>query len=265
MNDNEIDIPLEQAIILLCYVPGAIGFYKRNSIRHVDKINRENLFSLCLIDSPLESCRRTNLGDNLILKFVDYWNDSYYRPRFFEKPFGTLRELFDRDSDFNERFNELIQERSGKLSTAQPNQDAQPDQEQTDTAEQTDTPNQEQPRAASSSIEKNPPKQPRADVDSSEQPKRKKASKNDVLGAMALLRKRAETPNITDWEKGTIILFLRDKKYNLELSKKTKIGKYWAIIYDHKKDAPPPQWNRADIQQALEDLASDGINFDWFL
>lgn len=254
MNDN--DIRLDEALILLCFVPGAMGFYKRNSIRHVDKIHREKLFSLCLIDSPSESCRRTILGDNLILKFVDYWNYSYYRPYFKEQPFGTLRELFDRDSDFNERFK---QERSGKLSTAQPNR------ERTDAAEQTDTPNQEQTRAANSSIEKEPPKQPRADVVSSEQPKRKKASEKDVLEAMTLLRERAETPNIKDWEKGTITLFLRDNGYNLELSKKTKIGKYWAIIYEHKKETPPPHWYQSDIQEARDDLSRDGINFDWFL
>ena len=152
----------------------------------------------------------------------------------------------------------FLDEISAHTSTAsQPNPAEQPKPEQTDTPNQT--------RAASSSNEKEPPKQPRAGAGSSEQPKRKKASEKDVLEAMDLLRKRAETPNITDWENGTITLFLRDKGYSLELSKKTKIGKYWAIIYEHKKETPPPHWKQSDVQKARDDLSRDGINFDWFL
>lgn len=96
-------------------------------------------------------------------------------------------------------------------------------------------------------------------------PKRKKASENDVLEAMDLLKARAETPNIKDWEKGTITLYLRSKGYNLELAKKTKIGKYWAIIYEQKTGTPPPHWRYSDIQKARDDLSRDGIDFDWFL
>lgn len=140
-----------------------------------------------------------------------------------------------------------------------------------DAAEQSDAANQErtdaaaQPPAASSSIEKEPSKHPRAGGGSSEQSRRKKASEIDVLKAMELLRERAETPNIKDWEKGTIVLFLKEKGYNLELSKKTKIGKYWAILYEKKTGAPPPHWYQSDIQEARRVLTRDGINFDWFL
>lgn len=156
--------------------------------------------------------------------------------------------------------NKVLDEISARTSTAsQPNQEAQPNQERTDAAERT------QPRAASSSNEKEQPKQTRAGADSSEQQTRKKAKEKDVQEAMELLRKRAETPNIKDWEKGTIILFLSSKGYNLELSKKTKIGKCWAIIYEQKTGAPPSHWYQSDIQKARDDLARDGIDFDWFL
>ena len=140
MNDNDNDIDLEKVLTLLCYVPGA-GFYKRCSIRNVDEIDRKKLFSLCLIDSTLESCRRTILGDRLILEFVRCWDNSYPKPYFKEQPFGTLLEFLERDKDFNERYKRLIQERSGEYSTAQPNR------ERTDAAEQT------QPRAGSDSSE----------------------------------------------------------------------------------------------------------------
>lgn len=118
MNDN--DIRLDEAITLLCYVPGE-GFYKRYSIRHVDEIDRKKLFSLCLIDSPSDSCRRTILGDKLIMKFVRCWGDSYTRPYFKEEPpFVTLLEFLENDSDFMERYKRLLQERSGELSAPVP-------------------------------------------------------------------------------------------------------------------------------------------------
>ena len=94
---------------------------------------------------------------------------------------------------------------------------------------------------------------------------RRKANKKDVLDAMKLLKDRAETPNIKDWEKGTIILFLSSKGYNLDVSKKTRIGKYWAIIYEKKIGSPPPHWYYSDIQKAQRDLFKAGISLDWLL
>ncbi len=126
-------------------------------------------------------------------------------------------------------------------------------------AEQTD------PAAQTPGASRQAGKKPRAGADSSEQSKRKKASDEEIRGAMKLLKDKAEKTNSKDWEKGTIILFLKEKGFDLELSKKTKIGKYWAILYEKKIGSPPSHWYYSDIQQAQQDLLKAGISLDWLL
>ena len=92
-----------------------------------------------------------------------------------------------------------------------------------------------------------------------------KASEEDVAKAMKLLQMRAEDPSVVDWRKSTIIKYLSIYGIKLDVCKKTKIGKYWAVIYNHKKRTPPPRWEKDDVTKARRDLKRDHIDFDWLL
>ncbi len=95
--------------------------------------------------------------------------------------------------------------------------------------------------------------------------KRYKASEEDVTNAMMLLKTRAEDPKFVDWRKSAIIKYLSVNGIKLDISKKTKIGKYWAVIYYHKKRKLPPRWGKDDVTKARRDLKRDHIYFDWLL
>lgn len=103
-------------------------------------------------------------------------------------------------------------------------------------------------------------KQPEGE--STAKPKRHKATEEVVKGAMDLLIKRAKDSTSKDWEKGTIKTYLSANGYVLEISKKTKIGKLWAVLYDNKKQDPPCHWFKEDIDKARQDLLKDGINIE---
>lgn len=92
-----------------------------------------------------------------------------------------------------------------------------------------------------------------------------KAREEEVIRAMGLLQKRAENASFDDWKKSAIVKYLSVNGIKLEISKKTKIGKYWAVIYNHKKRTPPPRWDKDDVKKARRDLKRDHIDFDWFL
>lgn len=93
-----------------------------------------------------------------------------------------------------------------------------------------------------------------------------KSTADDIQKAMRLLKKRLEDSKTPDWEIPTIKQYLKDKMgYCPEISPKTKLGKYWAILYSHRKKTSPKKWKEDMVIKARKELESDGVSFKFLL
>ncbi len=95
---------------------------------------------------------------------------------------------------------------------------------------------------------------------------RRKSTADDIQNAMWLLKERLENSKTTDWEISTIELYLKSEmEYSPTISPKTKLGKYWAILYNHRKKTPPKKWKEDMVTKARKELENDGVSFDFLL
>ena len=95
---------------------------------------------------------------------------------------------------------------------------------------------------------------------------RHKSTADDIQEAMRLLKERLKDSKTPDWEIPTIEQYLKDKMgYCPEISPKTKLGKYWAILYSHRKRTLPKKWDVDMVKKAKKELESDGVSFEFLL
>ena len=123
----EQDLYLEETLIYLSEIKDGkqAKFYFENDI--ISRYDLRVLYYWGLIDVYGCSCiRKTTLGNKLLYKYFETWNKGRYsKPLFKEAVYGTLKELFERDSDFKKRLIELLQRRKEqkyKISSSDNNQ-----------------------------------------------------------------------------------------------------------------------------------------------
>ncbi len=103
----------------------------------------------------------------------------------------------------------------------------------------------------------------RAASDAIAKPKRTKATKHDVDKAIVFLIYRYKKSKRKDWEQATVNaeLFTKFGK-EFDLSKKTRLGKIWAILHHRSTAEPPKGWTYDDITNAINAIGKDNNLWD---
>lgn len=103
----------------------------------------------------------------------------------------------------------------------------------------------------------------RAASDAIAKPKRTKATKHDVDKAIDFLIYRYKKSKRKDWEQATVNaeLFTKFGK-EFDLSKKTRLGKIWAILHHRSTEEPPKGWTYDDITNAINAIGKDNNLWD---
>lgn len=93
--------------------------------------------------------------------------------------------------------------------------------------------------------------------------KQNKATKKDVEDAILFLIRKYSKSKSKDWEQETVNTGLF-KKFGKEfnLSKKTRLGKVWAILYHKVKGIPPKGWKYDEITAAIDSIGRQNNLWD---
>lgn len=91
-------------------------------------------------------------------------------------------------------------------------------------------------------------------ADKTAKPERQKATEKDIQNAIAELQKYFRSNNI-DYMQKTIIRHLKEKLgIVFDLSPRTRLGKYYAVLYYDKTGIPPRNWTESKILDVKKEL-----------
>ena len=94
--------------------------------------------------------------------------------------------------------------------------------------------------------------------DSTAKPKRLKATKADIDNAINFLIYRYNKSKRKDWEQATINAELFDKfRRYFDLTKKSRLGRIWAILHHKSTGEPPKGWGYEDITKAINAIGKN--------
>ena len=89
-----------------------------------------------------------------------------------------------------------------------------------------------------------------------------RATKKEIEKAKDFLLNYFQRKNVVDFMQGTIHLKMKEELgHAFNLSKKTEVGKFYAVLYYNKKKTPPKGWTKDEINTIIKGFAKEAPDF----